>query len=400
MDTITFMTDLKPVSFDDTSVAFSSKSDKELERMHLLFSTMNWKYPTKIGTFFIKTALKLKLPVRAAIKNSLFKQFCGGETLEECKPAIYDLMRFNIKTILDFSVEAGKTDVNFDCTTDKILETIDISAISEAVPFAVFKMTGIGPAALLEKVETGEPLTETEMRDFELIEERAEKICRRAFEKNVRVLVDAEESWLQGTTDAIVYELMKKYNKERAIVFNTFQMYRADMQYNLERALETAVADKFILGVKLVRGAYLEKERKWAEARNFPSPVFETKEETDAAFDHALNYCIRNIDNLELCSGTHNERSNFLLTQLMQRAKIARNDPRIYFAQLYGMSDNISYNLANAGFNVAKYLPFGPVKLVMPYLFRRAQENQAVTGQSSRELELIKKELHRRKGIS
>ena len=400
MDTITVKAGNKPVSFDDTSVAFSSKSDKELEHMHLLFSTMNWKYPTKIGTFFIKTALKLKLPVSTVIKRSLFKQFCGGETIEECKSTIYNLRQFNVRTILDYSVEAGKTDVDFDQTTNKILETIDISAVSDAIPFAVFKMTGIGCAAILEKVETGEPLTETEMREFELIEARAEKICSRAHEKNVRVLVDAEESWIQGTTDAIVYELMKKYNKKTAIVFNTYQMYRADMQYNLEQAMELAVSDKFVLGVKLVRGAYMEKERKRAQLKKYPSPIFETKQETDDAFDYALDYCVKNIYHLELCSGTHNEKSNYLLTQWMQRAKISRNDPRIYFAQLYGMSDNITYNLGNVGYNVAKYLPFGPVKSVIPYLFRRAQENQSVTGQSSRELDLIKKELKRRKKIS
>jgi len=400
MDTTTFKTNSKSVSFDDTSVAFSSKSDKELERMQLLFSTMNWKYPTKIGTFFIKTALKLKLPVSTVIKNSLFKQFCGGETIEECKSTIYNLMRFNVHTILDYSIEGGKTDVEFDETTEKILETIDISAISDAIPFAVFKMTGIGPAAILEKVETGEPLTETEMREFELIEQRADRICSLAYEKNVRVLVDAEESWIQGTTDAIVYELMKKYNKQRAIVFNTYQMYRADMQYNLERALEVAVSERFILGVKLVRGAYMEKERKRADIKKYPSPIFETKQETDDAYDYALNYCIKNIDHIELCSGSHNDQSNYLLTQLMQRAKIERNDSRVYFAQLYGMSDNISYNLADAGYNVAKYMPFGPVKSVMPYLFRRAQENQSVMGQTNRELDLIKKELKRRKKIS
>ena len=399
METINLNAGIKPVSFDDTSVAFSSKSDKELEKMHLLFSTMNWKYPVKIGTFFVKTALKLKLPIKAIIKETLFKQFCGGETIEECKQTINNLSHYNIKTILDYSVEGGKTDMYFDCAMNKILEIIDIAAGSKAIPFAVFKMSGIGSAAILKKVQSGEQLAELEQHEYELIEARADKICRRAFEKNVPVLIDAEESWFQGATDELVYGLMKKYNKTRAIVFNTYQMYRTDMQYNLERALEMAVTNKFILGLKLVRGAYIEKERKWAQIHNYTSHVFDTKQETDNAYNYALGYCIKNIDHIELVAGSHNETSNLLLTQLMQSASISRSDRRIYFAQLYGMSDTISYNLSNSGFNVAKYMPFGPVELVVPYLFRRAEENKAVTGHSNRELELIRKELQRRKNI-
>jgi proline dehydrogenase len=387
----------KPLSFEDTSTAFSSKTNADLEKMHLLFSTMNWKYPTKIGTFFIKTALKFKLPVQSIIKKTLFKQFCGGETIEECKEPIARLLKFNIHTILDYSVEGADTDKNFDDTMDKVLESIEIASFSPAIAGGVFKMSGIGSVRILEKIQKGVVLAPDELLSLAKIRKRAEIICRMASEKGVPVYIDAEESWLQDTVDAMVYDLMKIYNREKAIVYNTFQMYREDMPYNLEKALELAASDKFFLGVKLVRGAYMDKERKRAEEENYPSPIFSTKQETDEAYDMALQFCIKNIHRISICAGTHNEKSNYFLTFLMMKHKIERNDPRVNFAQLYGMSDHISYNLASAGYNVSKYVPFGPVDAVMPYLFRRAEENQALTGASGRELQMVKRELQRRK---
>jgi proline dehydrogenase len=387
----------KPLSFEDTSTAFSSKTNADLEKMHLLFSTMNWKYPTKIGTFFIKTALKLKLPVQSVIKKTLFKQFCGGETIEECKSTISELIRFNIKTILDYSVEGSNTDQSFDDSMDKVLESIEVASNSSAISAGVFKMSGIGSARILEKIQNGDLLTKQEELDLDKVRERAEIICRMASEKGIQIYIDAEESWIQGTIDAMVFDLMKIYNKDKVIIFNTFQMYRVDMMYNLEKAYQLALSDKFMLGVKLVRGAYMDKERERAQHKNYESPVFSTKDETDEAYNEALEFCIKNISWISVCAGTHNEKSNYLLTSLMTKYKIEKNDPRVNFAQLFGMSDHISYNLAKAGYNVAKYLPFGPIDAVLPYLFRRAEENRAVTGTSGRELRLIKKEIVRRK---
>jgi proline dehydrogenase len=389
----------KQLSFQDTSVAFSSKTDQELEKMHFLFSTMNRKYPVKIGTFFIKAALKFKFPVQSLVRNTLFKQFCGGETIEECKKVILELIKFNIHTILDYCIEGKNTDESFENTKAEVLETINKASVSPAIAFGVFKISAIGPAEVLEKVQNGETLTPKELAAFDKLKERADFICRTAWEKKVKVLVDAEESWIQDITDVIVYELMKKYNHESAIVYNTFQMYREDMMYNLEKAYELANEDKFFLGVKLVRGAYMKKELLRARERGYKYPLFSTKEETDHAYDNALLFCMQHLNKIFLCAGTHNEKSNYYLTSLMMKYKIQNNDSRIYFSQLYGMSDHISYNLSACSYNVAKYLPFGPMDAVMPYLFRRAEENQSVLGQTSRELLLVKKEISRRKKL-
>lgn len=385
-----------PVSFEDTSIAFSSRSDKELRRMHFLFSSMSREFLTKIGTFFVKTALNLKLPVKSVIKKRLFQQFCGGETLDECRKTIADLAKYQIHTVLDYAVEGESNDSSYDETVKKILETIDLDAKSEEISFSVFKISGLGPFSILEKIQKGESLNDEEFKSFEKLKSRIDTICHAAYKVNVRLMVDAEESWIQGTIDVLVYEMMRKYNREKAIVYNTFQMYRSDMAYNLEKAVEIADFEKFILGVKLVRGAYMEKERKRAQAMNYSSPIFSTKKETDQAFDSALEFCLINRNRISLCCGSHNEKSNYQLLQLMGKYNVTMNDPNIWFSQLLGMSDNISYNLAAAGYNVAKYVPFGPVEAVLPYLLRRAEENKAVTG-GGRELEMVKRELRRRK---
>jgi proline dehydrogenase len=384
------------ISFEDTSIAFSSRSDKELRRMRFLFSAMNKSFLTKIGTFFVKTALNLQLPVKSVIKKLLFKQFCGGETIQECQKTITELSRFNIYTILDYAVEGESNDKSYDETTRKILETIELDAVSNAISFSVFKVSGLGSFSLLEKIQKGENLNAEEYKSFEKLKERIDLICKNAYEKNVRLMVDAEESWIQDTIDALTYEMMRKYNKEKAIVWNTFQMYRADMPFNLQKAFEVAEFEKFILGAKIVRGAYMEKERERAEKMNYPSPIFGTKEETDEAFDNALLFCVKKKSKISICCGSHNEKSNYYLTTLMEKNDIPHNDPDVYFSQLYGMSDHISYNLASAGYNVAKYVPFGPVEAVIPYLLRRAEENKSVTGKGSRELEMVEKEIKRR----
>lgn len=384
-----------PVSFEDTSTAFSSKSDKQLKRMHFLFSAMGKEYLTKIGTFFVKTALNLKLPIKSVIKKLLFQQFCGGETLEECQGTIKDLSQSNIHTILDYAVEGESSEKSYDDTVSKILKIIEMDEKSSDISFSVFKVSGLVDFRLLEKIQKGDSLSQAEFDRFEKLKTRIDSICSAAYKRNVSLMVDAEESWVQETIDVLVYDMMRKYNRERAVVHNTFQMYRVDMPYNLEKALEIAEYEKFILGVKLVRGAYMEKEMRRAEDLNYPSPIFSTKEETDTAYDNALEFCVKNLKKISLCCGSHNEKSNYLLLSLMHKHHIENNNPNIWFSQLFGMGDNISYNLAAAGYNVAKYLPFGPIEDVMPYLFRRADENRAIVG-GGREYEMVKKEMKRR----
>ncbi|HEX8546533.1 MAG TPA: proline dehydrogenase family protein [Cytophagaceae bacterium] len=393
------MDDKNLISFEDTSVAFASKSDKELRRMYLLFSAMNWKQLTKIGTNFVKTAFEIRFPIKRIIKNTLFKQFCGGETIEECGKTIKELQQYNITTIPDYSVEGDSHEANYLNTAREIDKLITLDAESNAISFTVFKVSGIASAEILQKIQLGESLSLEENQIFDKIKERLEHLCKNAWKNNVRLLIDAEESWIQGTIDALVLAMMSKYNKETAIVYNTFQMYRADMLDSLKEAYDLAITDRFFLGVKLVRGAYMEKENLRAKELGYKSPIYATKAETDIAFNEAIDFCVGNIQMTHLCLGTHNEESTKLLVELMHKKHIPVDDERIYFSQLYGMGDHISYNLAKAGYNVAKYLPFGPVEAVMPYLFRRAQENKAMTGQTSRELMLIKQELKKRKQL-
>jgi proline dehydrogenase len=385
------------VSFEDTSIAFSSKDDKELRKMYLLFASMNNNILANLGTNFMKTAIKLKLPVKQIIKKTIYQHFCGGETIEDSQSTIEELAKFNIGTILDYSVEGEKTEEGFDKTTEEIIKTINKAKSTVSIPFTVFKVTGLASAELLEKIQKKEELKPAEVQAYNKIKERVENICKTAYDSKVRVFVDGEESWIQDIIDDLVYQMMEKFNSETAIVFNTYQMYRKDMLGKLKNAFHYAVAGNYYLGVKLVRGAYMEKERERAEQEGYEDPIQPGKEATDQTYDKALKYCLDNKQRIHLCSGSHNEYSNYYLTILMEKHGLKNNDERIWFAQLYGMSDNISYNLANAGYNVAKYVPYGPVEAVMPYLFRRAEENTSMSGQSSREFSLIKKELQRRK---
>jgi proline dehydrogenase len=385
------------VNFEDTSIAFSSKSDAELYKMYLLFATMNSNRLVKAGGNMLQRAFKIGLPVNFLIKPTLFNQFCGGETIEKCTDVIEELGRFGIGTILDYSVEGEKNEPSFDHTAAEIIATIEKAATSQHVPFSVFKVTGIGDGALLEKVQHGIPLLPPEQAAYDRLRDRVQTICQRAYDRQVRVFVDAEESWLQDTIDHLTYSMMRQYNQEQAIVYNTYQLYRHDSLKVLKRDHEQAVEGGYFLGAKLVRGAYMEKERKVAQRNGYNSPINPDKASTDDLFDQSLRFCVQNLDRISFCSGTHNEASSHLLIELMEEFGIARHDQRVYSAQLYGMSDNLSYNLAHAGYNVAKYVPYGPVEAVMPYLMRRADENTAIAGQSSREFNLIKKELARRK---
>ncbi|WP_435354549.1 proline dehydrogenase family protein [Emticicia sp. SJ17W-69] len=387
------------LSFNDTSVAFAHQSNKKLYKTYLIFAMMNQNWLVKIGTFFIKLILKLGLPVKFLIKNTLFAQFCGGESIETCQTAIENLAKAKIGTILDYSVEGEDNEKDFDKTTQEVSRTIEKAAQqATAIPFSVFKVSGVGSVEILEKVqEFKESLTDEDKAAFERIRSRVDTLCQRASELNVRIFLDAEETWIQDVIDEMCYEMMKKYNVGgKTIVYNTYQLYRWESLENLIKACDNARNENYKVGAKLVRGAYIEKERRRAAELEYKSPIHITKEETDADFDKAILYAIEHLDILSICLGTHNEESCLLCIKLMQEKGIAHNDSRIWFAQLLGMSDNISYNLANEGYNVAKYVPYGPVEAVMPYLFRRAEENSSIAGQSSREYLLVKKERERR----
>lgn len=386
------------LSFDDTSVAFSYKSDAALRKANFIFTLVNNPFVSALATSSVKLALKLHLPVEGMIKKTVFDHFCGGESIDKCDEEIAQLSAYHVGTILDYSVEGEKTELGFDQTMEETIRTVEKAGRSKSIPFTVFKVTGLGSGELLEKVQLKKALTPDEKSAFERLTDRVNRICRSAYEAGIPVLIDAEETWIQDPIDELAYVMMARYNKKQAIVFNTYQLYRTASLGNLVEAFNAAEVGNYFLGAKIVRGAYMEKERARAQAMGYPSPIHPDKEATDKAFNDALQFSIANISRMAIMCGSHNERSNYYLTELMSQHNIDRDDPRVWFAQLYGMSDNISFNLAKHGYCVAKYVPYGPVRSVMPYLFRRAAENTSVAGQSSRELTLIRKELRRRKG--
>lgn len=385
------------ISFEDTANAFSYKSDKELKKAHFIFSTVNHPWISAMAQGSVKLALNLRLPIEGIIRKTVFDHFVGGISIADSEDVIQKLGHFGVGTILDYSVEGEESEASFDATTNEILKTIEKAGKSKFMPFTVFKVTGMGSTDLLEKIQRGSKLSNEEVAAFQRVRARVEKLCSAAYENKVPILVDAEETWIQDPIDLLADEMMLKYNREEAIVFNTYQLYRTASLANLKKAHKNAVDNNFFLGAKIVRGAYMEKERARAAEIGYPSPIQETKEASDKAFNDALVFCIDNIDKISFMCGSHNEHSNLLLTKLMAERNIKRNDPRVWFGQLFGMSDNISFNLAKEGYKVAKYVPYGPVRSVMPYLFRRAAENTSVAGQSSRELTMIRKELARRK---
>jgi proline dehydrogenase len=385
------------VHFDDTSVAFSYKSDSELKKANFIFTLVNHPAISKLATGAARLGLALHLPIKGLIRSSVFSHFCGGETIDQSEKTIQNLGRFHVGTILDYSVEGAETEEGFDTTTQETLHTFEKAKGNPSVPFCVFKVTGLATMDLLEKVQSKASLNEEEKAAFDRVKKRVDQICAKAFEYQVPVLVDAEDSWIQNVIDDLAYDMMKKYNQQKAIVFNTFQMYRSDMLDNLKNAFHGAAMHNYFLGVKMVRGAYMEKEAARAEKLGYANPIHPSKEATDHAFNKGLSFCIDNKQRIVLMCGSHNEYSNKYLTVLMEKHGMKNNDERVWFAQLLGMSDNISFNLAKAGYNVAKYVPYGPVEAVMPYLIRRASENTSVAGQSSRELTMIRKELKRRK---
>lgn len=387
----------RPLSFDNTEIAFQLKSDKELKKAHLLFRFFGFKWLIALGPMLTNIAFKLRLPIKGLIKNTIFAQFCGGENISECRTTSEQLWSCKVSTILDYSVEGAEEEAVFDATAKEIIQTIDEAAALPHISFSVFKTTGIARFALLEKLNRKQALTPDEVAEKQRFENRFDAICGHAHKKGVRIFVDAEESWVQDIIDRMTTDAMHKYNKEAAIVYNTLQMYRHDRIAFLNKSIAEAAEHNFYTGFKLVRGAYMEKERKRAEEKNYPSPIQPDKEATDNDYNKALEICMQHIERVSICAGTHNENSSMYLTQLMEQKGLKHNDERVYYSQLLGMSDHISFNLANAGYNVAKYVPYGPVRAVLPYLTRRAQENTSVAGQAGRELRLIEKELKHRK---
>lgn len=389
---------LKTISFEDTSIAFSSKNNLQLKKAYWLFGMINRPWLVAVGTRFLKIALKLRLPIQWLIKQTIFAHFCGGETISDCQKTVEELHKFGIGTILDYSVEGEKNEKGFEKTTQETLRTIEQAAAHPNLyPCCVFKMTGIASFDLLAKQQTGKPLNDAEKQNLAKGYERLERICSFAHQKGVYLLIDGEETWIQGTIDTWVYEMMKKYNQQKAFIINTYQLYCKAALPNLKKAYQQALEEGYFLGAKLVRGAYMEKEAARAEKLGYPNPIQPNKKATDQDYNEALKFCVEKRDRILLYAGTHNEESCQYLTQLMNQHGITPEDKNFYFAQLYGMSDHISFNLAKAGYNVAKYVPYGPVAAVMPYLFRRAAENTSVAGQSSREYTLIKTELQRRR---
>ncbi len=387
----------KPIlSFDNTENAFFSKNNRALRKSYYLFKLIGNATMVNIGKHLTNAALKLHLPIRWAIKKNVFSQFCGGETINECELVMTELALFRIGTILDYSVEGKKCEWDFDATKMETLETIRAAHNNPFIPFCVFKVTGLARFELLEKVNSGIELSNEEVNEWEQVRARVDEICALARKFATPIFIDAEDSWIQDAIDGIATEMMVKYNAKKAIVFNTVQLYRHDRLQFVKDSFAKAKSKHYKLGLKLVRGAYMEKERARAMEKNYPDPIQPDKASTDRDFDLAIDFCIEHIDNISICAGTHNEESSLRLALLMDKNSIMHSDKRIYFAQLFGMSDHISYNLANAGYNVAKYVPYGPIREVIPYLIRRAQENTSVEGQTSRELGLILQEMKRR----
>ncbi len=386
------------LNFNDTNIAFKVKSNNDLKRAYWLFRIIGSPLIVKLGKFFMIVALKLRLPVSFIIKRTIFKQFCGGESIQECSSTIETLGKYKVGTILDYSVEGKVEEDDFDQTTRIIIETIEKAAQEKNIPFAVFKITGISKFSLLEKASIDvNQLTRDEATELNKVKNRIDSICSSAKKRNVPVFIDAEETWVQDIIDQWAFDMMLLYNKEKCIVYNTIQMYRHDRLAFLEDCLKKTKKHNISYGIKLVRGAYMEKERNRAEEMGYLSPIQIDKESTDRDYDLALDYILKNINYLSLVAGTHNEYSSKKLALSLEKHNITKDDSRIFFAQLLGMSDHISFNLADHSYNVAKYVPFGPIKEVMPYLLRRADENTSVAGQTGRELGLIKSELQTRK---
>lgn len=383
--------------FDNTEIAFALKSDSELERAYFLFKMISIEPLVKIGTAATNFALKAHLPVEGLIRSTVFDHFCGGVNEEDCLPVIDKMYEKGVSSVLDYSVEGKENEQEFERAFQMTLKIIKFAREKEAMPIAVFKPTGFGRLKIYEKVSSGESLSDSEEKEWNRVIHRYDEVSKAAKANDVMLLIDSEETWMQNAADDLVTKMMAKYNTEKPIVFNTLPMYRKDRLDYLKKQHKLAKDKGYFIGFKLVRGAYLEKENERAEEMGYLTPMCASKQATDDNYNGAVEYMLNNIDDMSIFIGSHNEESSYLAIELMTKLGLKNNDKRIWFGQLYGMSDHISYNLADKGYNVAKYVPFGPIKDVMPYLIRRAEENTSVAGQTSRELSLLKKEKKRRK---
>lgn len=384
--------------FNNTKHAFVLKSDEDLKRSLFLFTMMNVPYFVPISTRATNLALKLRLPIEPIVRATIFNQFCGGETQDECMPLVKRMRKENVYTVLDYSVEGKENEEQFDKAADTKIEIIKYAASAEPIPFAVAKPTGLGRFEIWEKVTANDKLTDEEQEEWERIKIRFERVCQAAYDNDTKLLIDAEESWMQDAADNFIEEMMRKFNKEKAIIFNTLQCYRWDRLAYVKAIHERAQEGGFKLGFKTVRGAYMEKENARAKKHGYQTPICEDKEATDVNFNAVMSYCIDNVDDISQFIGTHNEVSTYMALQLMSQKELHLSDNRIWFGQLYGMSDHITLNLGRVNSNAIKLVPFGPIKDVIPYLIRRAQENSSVQGQTGRELALLREEKHRRDG--
>ncbi len=388
---------MENLDFNNTEIAFAWKTDKELNKAVMLLKIIGSNTLVKTGSFLSKLALSIHFPIDWAVKPTIYSHFVGSETLEACTPLVEKFAKFNVKAVLDYSVEGGDTDEKINVALKETLRTIDNAAKNPNIPFAVFKPTAFGFPEMLKKAGRGEKLNQEELKEADKFKQRVHTLCQKAFDNNVPIMIDAEDVAFQNFVDDVVYDLMLEFNKEKAIVYNTLQMYRKDRLDFLKQLHEKAQKDNIKIGIKFVRGAYMERERELAKELGYEDPIYPNKEQTDKAFDAALKYAVEHIDRISIFNGTHNEKSAMYFVELMAEHGIAKDDPRCFSAQLYGMSDHITFNLAKAGYNSTKYTPYGPIKHVLPYLLRRTEENTSVAGQTPRELQLLKTEKLRRK---
>lgn len=385
------------ISFENTEIAFSGKSDKDLKRAYFLFKLVSRPWLVKLGKHLTVFSFKIHLPITGMVKRTIFRHFCGGENIQECFAKVEDLGKYGIGTILDYSAEGKNSEEDLDKTANEITRTATVAKGNPNIPFCVFKTTGVARFGLLEKISSGAELSDEEKQEYLRAVKRVDQICSEAYQSDTPVFIDAEETWIQDAIDGLAEAMMAKYNKQKAIVYNTLQMYRHDRLDYFSKSLDRARNGGYYVGMKIVRGAYMEKERARAMEKNYADPIQKDKNASDTDYNKALEFSVQHIDKVSICAGTHNEKSSLFLTELLEKNNISKSDKRIYFAQLLGMSDHISYNLAKAGYNVVKYVPYGPVKEVLPYLIRRAEENTSVKGQTGRELNLIIAERKRRK---
>lgn len=384
--------------FEDAQRAFAHLSERELRRAMVLFQTVGNIRLVRVGKALMQLALALRIPVGWAIRPTVYSHFCGGETISECEGTVATLANNKVHTILDYSAEGKEQETDLDATHQRILEAIEATQGDDRHGFSVFKVSGVASTALLQKAaEHPDQLTDAESKAWDRVLARVDALCSRAAALGTPIFIDAEETWLQGAIDALALDQMRKHNTKRAVVFNTIQLYRHDRMAYLKALTHQATEEGWYLGVKLVRGAYMEKERERAAERGYPSPIQPDKATTDRDFNAGIQWCVEQLDRVAFCAGSHNEASNALLAKSLEDAGISADDPRVWSAQLLGMSDHISFNLSQSGLNVAKYVPFGPIRETLPYLIRRAEENSSVAGQTSRELELIRREVQRRK---